>query len=222
MEVNMSFFYLSLISGYSIALAVFIGLVRFLKIERSYRPFIYICCAALINELLSLIIIQFVSSNAINANIYVLIELLLFSWQFYAWGSLRKYKWQWPLLLFFLSGIWIFDNLIWNDLSHFNSLFRIASSFCLIFLSIDQLNKLIFSETGNLLRHPRFLICTGIVIYYSYKATIEVFYLLKLNFSNSFYDNIFFFLSLINILINLIFALAVLWIPRKQKYMLPF
>jgi hypothetical protein len=126
------------------------------------------------------------------------------------------------LLLILISAIWIYDNLIWNRLTTFNSLFHISYSFCLIFLSIDQINRLIVSARGSLWRNSRFLICAGIIIFYSYQATIEVFYLLKLEFSDKFYDNIFFILTLVNLFVNLVYALAILWIPKKQKFILPY
>lgn len=218
----MNFFSLSLLSGYSIALAVIIGLVRFRKINPTYRPFIFICILGLCNEILSLVMLRLYRTNAVNANIYVWLEFILFLWQFRLWGSLNKKSWHFPLLVSLLTLVWIYDNLVWNQLTSFNSLFRICYSFCLIFLSIDQINSLLVRSRGSVLRNSRFLICIGIIIFYSYKATIEVFYLLKLNFSNSFYDNIAIILTLVNLFVNLVYTLAVIWIPRKQKFILPY
>jgi hypothetical protein len=219
---KMHFFYLSLIASFSIALAVIIGLVRYSKINQAYRPFVIICIVALCNELLSLLMLKRYGTNSPNANIYVWVEFILFLWLFSRWGSFNKKSWHFPLVAGALTLIWIYDNLVWNSLGSFNSLFRICYSFCLIFLSIDQINKLIVKARGGLLRNSRFLICIGIIIFYSYKATIEVFYLLKLSFSNTFYDNIFLILSLVNLFVNLVYALAVIWIPKKQKFILPY
>jgi hypothetical protein len=96
-------------------------------------------------------------------------------------------------------------------------LFRIVSSFILIFLSIGQLNKLIVTAKKNLFYNAIFLICCGLIIYFSYKATIEVFFFIRLEASNQFYINIFAILVFVNLFVNLIFAWAVLWIPKKQK-----
>src|SRR5687768_15459181 len=182
----MDIFELSIIQSYSIVIATIIGLVRFHKIVKSYRPFIFICLLALTNEIFSTFAAYSFKSNAVNANIYVLIETVLFVWLFKNWGAFQRRSWHYPFILFLFILIWIYDNLIWNNLNSFNSLFRICYSFCLIFLAIDQVNKLLVSVRVNLLKDSRFLICMGILIFYSYKATIEVFYLFKLNFSDSF------------------------------------
>jgi hypothetical protein len=218
----MNYFNLSLFASYSIALAVIIGLVRFRVINPTYRPFIFICIVALLNEILSLIILRIYGTNAVNANIYVWVEFILFLWLFRQWGSLNKKSWHFPLLVSLLTLIWIYDNLVWNQLSSFNSFYRICYSFCLIFLSIGQINTLLVRSRGSVLRNSRFLICMGIIIFYSYKATMEVFYLLKLNFSDDFYKNIFLILTLVNLFVNLVYTLAVIWIPRRQKFILPY
>jgi hypothetical protein len=50
---------------------------------------------------------------------------------------------------------------------------------------------------------------------------VETFYLFQLDFSNQFYHNIYIIMDSVNLFVNLIFALAVLWIPTRQKYILP-
>ena len=218
----MNIFELSVIQSYSICIASFIGLVRFKRIDKSYRPFIFLCWIALMNELISTYVAHRFHTNAANANIYVFVESVFFAWLFRNWGFLQKRSWHYPLSLFILLIVWLFDNLIWHSLREFNSFFRIFYSFFLIFLAINYINWLFLRSRGHLLRHAGFLICIGILIFYSYKATIEVFYLLRLNFSNNFYNKIHHILEIINLFVNLVYALAVLWIPKKQKFILPY
>ena len=213
----MNIFELSVIQSYSIGPAALIGLVRFKKINKSYRPFIILCCVAFLNELLSTFAAYQYGCNAINANIYVGVEAMLFIWLFKNRGVFRGNKWFISSIVF-LSVTWIFDNIIWHSLKEFNSLFRIGYSFCLIILAIELLNKLIVQTRINLSREPWFFICAGILIFYSYKATIEVFYLFKLNFSNDFYNNCHFILEIVNLFVNLLYAWAVLWMPQRQKF----
>lgn len=212
-------FLLSLISSFSIGIAVVIGLVRFRNLSKAYQPFLIICIVALLNEGLSIWMVRQFNTNAVNANIYVWIECMLFLRLFHSWGFFRNRRWHLPALVIILTTIWIFDNLVWNRISQFNSLFRICYSFCLIFLSIEQINVLLVSIGFPLIRQPKFLICTGIIIFYSYKAIMEVFYLLKLQLNEQFYDNVFLILSLVNLFVNLVYALALLWVPKKQTYM---
>lgn len=218
----MNVFTLSLIQGFSIGIAVIIGLVRFRHIAKPYRPFIYLCCIALANEIFSTYAAHKLGSNAVNANVYVLIEAVFFAWLFRNWKLLQKKSWHFPVFIAVLVLVWVIDNLIWHKITIFNSLFRIYYSFCLIFLAITYTNILLVRSRGSLLKNAEFLICTGILIYYSYKATMEVFYLLELKFSPSFYINLHSILAMINLFVNLIYAWAVLWMPKKQKFILPY
>jgi hypothetical protein len=210
-------YYGTVILGYSIVIASVIGLIRFNKILPAYRPFIIILCLGLINHTLSVIFNETIKNNAVNSNAYVLLESLLYLLLFKNWGAFNKKNVLFYSLFIFLLGLWIYDNLIWHSLAITNSLFRIVSSFILIFLSIGQLNKLIVTAKKNLFYNAIFLICCGLIIYFSYKATIEVFFFIRLEASNQFYINIFAILVFVNLFVNLIFAWAVLWIPKKQK-----
>jgi hypothetical protein len=217
----MDLFAISTIGGFSIGIAASTGLVRYHHIVESYRPFIFICCLAFVNEITSYITAHVFHNNAVNLNIYILAEAILYLWLFSNWRGFRS-RFAYGYTLIFLTGVWIVDNFILNSFLTINSLFRVVYSFTLIFLSINQLNKLLLIRREQLIRDPRFLICSGIMIYYSYKATIETFYLLQINFSNHFYNQVHFVLEIVNVFVNLVFALAITWIPRKQKFILPF
>ena len=210
-------YYVSVGIGYSIVIASAIGLIRFNKILPLYRPFIIILFLGLINHTLSVIFNETIRNNAVNSNVYVLGESLLYLFLFKNWGAFNKKNTLFYSLFIFLTGLWVYDNLIWHSLHITNSLFRIVSSFILIFLSIGELNKLIITAKKNLFYNAIFLICCGIIIYFSYKAIIEVFFFIQLKASQQFYINIFAILVFVNLFVNLIFAWAVLWIPKKQK-----
>jgi hypothetical protein len=201
-----------------------IGLIRLKKMLPSYQPFvpfIYFAWLSLLNDTISVVMVAKTHLNSpINGNIYVLFEAYLFLWLFRNWGILKDKAWPLPVLAISLTMIWIYDNFLWHNLNNVNSLFRICYSFVLIFLAINQLNKLIVGERSNLLRNTKFLICIGICIFYSYIASIEVFYLIKLQASNNFISNIFLIHIIVNLFVNLIYGLAALWIPTKQKFTL--
>lgn len=212
-------FLFSLISGYSIIIAGIIGLIRFKAIPAAYQPFVYMIWLALTNEVLSSILISSRYNSNINGNVYVLAEALLFVWLFYMWGSLREKAWHLPALCGALLLTWLYDNFIWHRIITSNSLFRICYSFVLVFLAINYLNKMIISERGNLLLNARFLICAGICVLYSYTAFLEVFYLLiPLKRNDPFQNKVFLILDFVNLFVTLIYALAALCIPSKQKF----
>jgi hypothetical protein len=216
----MSFYYVAVILGFSIVIPAAIGLIRFSKIDTAYQPFIIYCVLDVLNHTLSTWLIEVFHSNTINSNIFVLIEAMLYLFVFRRWGTFKKRNSVFYSTLIILCLVWIVDNLIWHQLNTVNSLFRIVYSFILVFLSIEQMNVLISTAKKNLLYNACFMICSGIVIYYSYKATIEVFFLIQLKGSVSFYVNIFKILVFVNLFANLLFAWSILWIPKKPRFIL--
>jgi len=212
---------LILISGYSIGLAAVIGLVRYRKVTPDDRPFFWILWVAGISEITGGILTSMIHSTSVNNNIYVLIEALLYTWLFYRWDSFGPGKQRLRLLQVFIALVWILDNLILGRLTHTNSLFRIVSSFIMVFLAINQINQLITTERTSLLRNSRFLISAGLVIFFSYKAIIETFFWIQLPFSDTFYIYVLLIMDYVNLFVNLIFALAALWIPTRRKFILP-
>ncbi|HWR32139.1 MAG TPA: hypothetical protein VN451_01330, partial [Chitinophagaceae bacterium] len=134
-------YYVAVGLGYSIVIAAAIGLMRYKSILPAYRPFIYIILLGFLDHNLSVILNETIRNNAVNSNIYVLLESLLYIWFFKNLGGFFKKMTVFYFLFIFLIIVWGYDNLIRNNLSTTNSLFRIVYSFVLIFLSIEQLNK---------------------------------------------------------------------------------
>jgi len=217
----MTSFAMVLIGSYSIALAAIIGLCRLQKIHWTYKPFVFITVVALLNEVASHILIAQHRSNAISVNLFSLLELLLWMWQFKRWNAFDQSKNRFALLLIFLLSIWITENILLQKITVFSSWFAITYSFCMVFLSINQVNRQIVAENRNLLRNPKFLICSGTIIFYTYRILVECFYLLQMEDSNAFLTNIFSILVFVNLFVNLLFALAVVWIPKRQRFSLP-
>lgn len=211
-----------LICSYTVAIAATIGLIRFQKILRAYRPFVLITVAALLNEIISTLLIMSNQSNAVSTNILNLIEGCLWLFQIRIWGGFKRRKWLFPTLLASLVIIWTVENIVFQKIFVFSSIFAIASGAAFVLLAIDQVNQLIVEEKGNLLLNSRFLICVGIIIFYTYRIMVESFYLMDLPQSTHFLENVFAILIFVNVFVNLLFALAILWIPTKQKFSLPF
>ena len=128
----MDFYTVSAILGYSISIAAAIGLIRFRKIIPAYQPIIFIIWLALINHTLSLIMVKLFKSNAVNANVYVLLEAILYLWLFRNWGLLKKRNYLFPTLIFAVVAVWLADNFIFHSIKYTNSFYRIFSSFILI------------------------------------------------------------------------------------------
>ena len=206
--------------NYSILIAAIIGIIRFKSIIRDYYPFIFMIWLGVLNETLSLIFIFTVGSNTFNSNIFVLLECLLILYQFYRWNDngIKKYA----ILALIALGIWIADNLVLNSITDNNSLFRAFYSFLVVFFSIDQVNKLIIYERGPLLKNSMFIICITFLLYYGFKAFVESYNMFHLGLSKTLLRDLWIILYFVNGIANLLYALAVLWIPTKVKFILPY
>jgi hypothetical protein len=208
---------------YSIAPAAIIGLIRYGRILKTFRPFIILMVIALITEITTHVVIyHYLTGNAVIINIYGLIECLLWLWQFYNWDTFKKRSPALPLLVAILVGTWLIDNVIFHKLNTFSSSFSIMYSFTLVFLSINQVNRQIVEERKNLFKDAKFLTCAGILIFYTNRILVETFFLLDMAQTNSkFLSHVFYILEYVNVFVNLLFALATIWIPTRQRFSLP-
>lgn len=211
----------AVIFSFSITIAAIIGWIRFKKISPAYYPFIYLIWIGLLNEIISFIVAQHGHPNTLNNNIYALIESLLITWQFREWGLFNRLKSAFLIIVFLLSLAWIVDHFFVSEITSSTFYFRIFYSFIIVLMSINILNRLIVSERKNILKNSIFLICISFVIYYTYYVLVMTFLLYGLGLSYSFMFKIASFLPYTNLLSNLIYAIAILWMPAKQRFTLP-
>lgn len=214
----LSGFQLNILMNHSILLAAIIGMIRFKYISSDYYPFIFMIWLGFFNETLSLLFIYTRQSNTVNSNLYVYLEYLLILWQFYRWNSFnRKYFY---LLIIGGLAIWLTDNFVLHAITRNNSMFRVVASFVLVYLSIDQINKIIIFERSVLRYNAEFLICIIFLIYFVFKSFIEAFNMFEMVLSKELLNTLWMILGIVNFIANLLYALASLWIPTKQKFIL--
>jgi hypothetical protein len=216
------YYFNKFIGGYTILFSVIIGIIRYHKILKEYRPFIYFLIVALFNEILSQFLTRIIGSNSINANIYILVEFLLILLLFSNWGFHTRKSVFYRIVGLVVLFVWILDNIVLHPLTQFNSIYRIVYSLVLIFLSIDEMNFIIVSERKNIIKNARFIICSAFIFYFSYKALLEAFFLVQPAFSNNFYYYLLVISAIINLLANLMYILAALWIPTRRRFLLPY
>ncbi len=206
-----------LLLGFSILIPAVAGIVRFYTAGKLYLPFFICIWAALLNELMNYIIIyEFHGSNSVNSNIYCLTECLLYIWLFKNF-NIFQHRYDAVLLGCLCTIIWCTNVLFISSITQFNSYFIITYSLLIVFMSIRALNNLVLS-LAKLFQNPIFLICVGLIIYYSVSALIEIFWLYGLGASKSFRLNIYRIMAYINFSVNIIFATAILWMHRKQEF----
>lgn len=204
----------------TIVIVIILILVRFKTVVAFSLPFVLFVLVGWFNDTLSHILIATIRSNVINSNVYWIVENLLLIWLFKEWNVPPDKKNLYQKLAVVGLALWIADNLILHSLTTFNDGFRLWHSLTVVVLSVRQINSLLFKETRSLFRNPMFIISIAMVIFYSFAAIIEVFYLVYP------YGNWNFFLSKIfnslNLLSNILFTVAVLRIPKKETLQLAF
>lgn len=213
-------FYIHVILNHSIIIAALVGLFRFKNISNDFYPFIFFIWIGLLNDSLSLGLILAHRSNTANSNIFVLLELALVLWMFCKWNPEKRKLYTWIGVASF--AVWLADNVIINSLAENNSIFRVYYSFTILLLSIDTLNRLLFFENGRLLKNAKFIICLIFLFYYGFNAFIESFNVFRLGLSSEALNMLWWMHSFVNLIANLLYALAVLWVPTKVKYILHY
>ncbi len=205
----------------TIIFACVIGIYRWNKLDKSYRPFLYLCILDWFAELLAFIFIQNRILPYGVSNSYLLFCCLLIIWQFRIWGFFNNKPWLFDLAIYSQITIWVLDHLIINKLNDITSIFRIEYSFLTVIMSITYINKLIIGVYGNILKNAKFLICAGFIIFYTFNIFVEVFYYSS-GSSLIFKQSVFDIKRYVNVFINLIFALAMVWIPKKKNFITPY
>jgi hypothetical protein len=212
---------LVLIMSFSVLVPAVIGWVRFKRIHPTFYPFIFCLWIGSLNEGISYLTSKLQHSNAINNNVYVLVEGVLLLWQFEKWGNFLGKRGFFLFYAGLFTIAWLLDNFLISKITHFSSYYRILYSAIICLMSINYINLIIVRERKNLVRNSAFLICAGFIIFYTYKVMVETFWLYGLNNGSGFRTNVYLILAYINLLTNCIFTLAVAWIPERQRFSLP-
>lgn len=217
----MKFDLFSEIATYSILIAAIIALFKFKGSASSFLPFFVFVWVGAANEIVTYFTITYLRSNMVNNNIYVLTESLLLLWLFYCWQLFNNTKWlMWALGASFIL-FWLGEVFVFSQITRVAAYFRVFYSFPIVLLSISMINRLLTQERGNLLKNAAFIICTAFVIYFTFKILVEIFYIYGMMHSKAFRNQVFDIMRGINLLCNLIYAVAVIWIPRKNSSLMP-
>jgi hypothetical protein len=211
-------FELNAIFSLSIGLSVLIGWMRFPKTDPAFLPFLILVSVAFANEITSILFAINHYTNIINFNSFQLIESVLITWQFSRWGFFGKHKTAYWLLQIFFVLSWIAEMIAVP--AEFNSYFVIVHSFIIVMMSVHCLSGIAAKESTSLFRHPVSLICMGLIIYFTYALLVECFWIVGFNHQRVFRLKIYEIMGYINLVTNLVFAFAFLWIPMKPQYIM--
>ena len=214
-------FYIVIAFSLSIIVPAIIGLIRFKKINEAYHPFIFYIWVGAFNEIFGLIMMYTIKSNIVNLNFYLLAESLLLLWQFTRWGLFNKNSFWVKLIIASLIIVWLIENFIISSITKYDSYFCIYNATINTFMSINIINKLISTERRSLLRNPVFIICSTFVIYYSMSILSEVFWIYGLSLNEALSKNINAISISTNFISIILYTLAIIWMPIKQRFSLP-
>jgi hypothetical protein len=217
-----SFSFFAFLKSLTILLPLTIGLIRFKLMDKAYRPFIFYLLAGFITELASFVLINiYHESNALLSNFFVLSEWLLVVWQFYRWGYFRNHKKSMYLLIVTLVAVWIAENVVFQNLKGFSPYFRVLYSFAIVLMSISIINYTIIHHYENVFRNAGFLICLGFIIFFVYKMVYEWAYQVSsIKQYFTFSRQVISWFGYINAGVNIIFAIAILFFPVRNKFSL--
>lgn len=205
--------------------AVIIGIARFRRIDPTYYPFVYNVSFVLLVE----IIVWFIKSANIAGtyagvniaqNVFAIIDIALFTWLFHNWGLFNYNRKVFIAVLGIFLAAWLTITVFIYGIERFGLYFLGLYSFILVFFSITTFGKVIIQERINLFSNAKFWICLAILIFYTFFiifCTTQI-TLFNLKVSIGFQNNLHRIIAYCNLLANLLYAVAALWIPRKKNY----
>lgn len=144
-------------------------------------------------------------------------ESILILWLFYEWKLFRQ-KYYYPIIGLFFIGFWIIETFILGSIWKFSTGFSAFHSLVIVLLNIQYINRLIVSEKNLTLRNPEFLICCCMILFYTVSAIVEIFWFYGFETNLYFVGKVYAIVTFINLFINLTYALATLWIPKKPAF----
>ena len=212
------------IFSFSISLSAIIGWIRINKIHRSFYPFILCVSIAFLVEVASYVLKHTgkVKSNAFIYNVYALCEAVLICWQFKKWDLFYRVEWLFVALVSSFVCFWVVECFFWGMFHSTASYFRFYYYAAIVIMSINILNKQMITESKNIFKNSVFLICLAFIVYYIFEAIIVIFWLYGYGKSTNFLMKLILVTLYLNFVANLVYALAVLWMPKKKRFSLQY
>ena len=213
----MSSFFIFLLSEIVIIPFV-VALFRWRKIDPAYQPFFALLALGVVTEGVSYWVIHALKAhNAVIVNIFCLLQFGLIVLQFYRWKGFRMGLKGFYMLQFGSLLLWIVCNLVFFHLKDYDlPYYRILSSFVIVILSINGINRMIIEESGALYKNARFVICLGFIIFFLYYILFEGAFLIGKTDKSEVSREIIRLFTNVNAFVNGLYLVAVILIPNKR------
>lgn len=197
------------------------GLVRWNKIRQMYQPFLILMIIGAVTEFVNYYGGIKGKDNNITLNVYSLLEWTFIIAQFYYWRYYSHTRRWYPYIGIVCLVLWFIEIFYLSNIREIGVIFRLASAFLIVTLSINEINYIIINESRELLKNARFLICTGFLIYFLYQLLLEGFIYITADEKDNTTANQIIELSFyINAFVNVIYGIAVWFIPKRIPSML--
>lgn len=210
----------ALISAFSIALAAILGIFRYRKVDRVFHPFIYLCWVAFATEIITRIYFYPRALTAYSANVYSIAEFSLILWLMWRWRVIGRTAFWWINLILLL--LWCTEFLLFDRFEAYASYFNIIYALVILLVSIKCLSWRLTAERGNLIRSPYLIICFSFIIYFSVATIVNAFWFYGYHGSLNFSKAVTYLHFFANSLCNINYAIAILCMPRKDPFILPY
>ncbi|MCU0403038.1 MAG: hypothetical protein MUE99_00685 [Chitinophagaceae bacterium] len=224
-----TFYYLSLVVNFVMpGIPFFIGLYRWRRLDERYLPIVAIMGTAFVNELFRCLqLLNYglklgwpLDLSLIGYNLYVLIISLLFLILFKNLGVFGTKKGLFRLIFGLFVVVWFLDHFILkgHSIHGITKFFRIFYSFVLSLIAIQKINNLVVTEKNTLFKNPAFLICICMLSFFMPYIITECIMLFIKSTSPVFQRSVYNYRKISNIVIYLIYLLAIIWIPPKRQF----
>ncbi|MBS1917612.1 MAG: hypothetical protein JST87_15185 [Bacteroidetes bacterium] len=203
----------------SVGFPAIAGVLRFKKIDVSYRPFLIYCFVSLFNELLFGFVIRNSSKSLVTLdwNIFNIFEAIILLIQFQRWGRFDTNKKIFPALIIITILGWAAECFLVHTIFYFNAVFLIIYSFVLVLLSVQTINHIIVNDRGKyLVKNATFIICTAMVIFFIYNIFVFTLLAKGINVNNkAMMSQVFQIRVYVNALTNLLYGVGVCFMQKK-------
>ncbi len=207
--------------SYSIVPPMLAAITRCRNADPGYYPMLAYLILGFINECISSYVIPRFQTNALNNNVFSLVETLLILWQFRKWGLFSEYKRLYQALFLVLVLGWAIQNHNWHYLNTYLPFFRSFASLLIVVMSIISMIRLIIIHNGQLLKSPEFLFCAAFGLYFSTAILLEVVLYFGSETTMGLQADVFMAASIVNVVANIIYLIAIVWIPARPRFIIP-
>jgi hypothetical protein len=188
---------------------------------KEFVPFIISLWVNLLGCLVAEFSIYVWGANAISSNFYFIFFCLLIVWQFKRWGLFSQRPDAFYIVVAVFVLIWSVDNLILGNLYSFNPYARILNSMAIVLLSIHLLSSELAVPNESFWKNSRQLILVAYILLFTVKIITEFFWQYGLQFGTPLVSYIYAFYQIVILVANLLYTLAVIWIPVNTHYSWP-